>query len=72
MGVTNLHEKRNGDLRENTKHPPYFKHGSEKGSGGLWNNAGDSPAKNPLVHADNPIGQWNTFRIIQIGARTSI
>lgn len=50
----------------------YFKHGSEKGSGGLWNNNKMSPAKNPLVHADNPVGQWNTFRIIQVGARTSI
>ena len=55
-----------------TTHEPYFKHGSEKGSGGLWNNSADSPAKNPLVHADNPVGQWNTFRIIQLGARTSI
>ena len=50
----------------------YFKHGSEKGSGGLWNNKPPSPAKDPLVLADNPIGQWNTFRIVQVGARTSI
>ena len=55
-----------------TTHEPSFKHGSEKGSGGLWNNSKGSPAKFPLVHADNPVGQWNTLRIIQVGARTSI
>ena len=55
-----------------TTHEPSFKHGSEKGSGGLWNNSKGSPAKFPLVHADNPVGQWNTMRILQVGARTSI
>ena len=55
-----------------TTHEPSFKHGSEKGSGGLWNNSKGSPAKFPLVHADKPVGQWNTLRIIQVGARTSI
>ena len=30
------------------------------------------PARIPLVRADNPVGQWNTFRIIQVGARTTI
>ena len=39
-----------------TTHEPSFKHGSEKGSGGLWNNSKGSPAKFPLVHADNPVG----------------
>ena len=55
-----------------TTHEPSFKHGSEKGSGGLWNNSKGSPAKFPLVNADNPVGQWNTLRILQLGARTSI
>jgi len=50
----------------------YWKMGADKGSGGLWNNAAGSKGKDPLVLADNPIGQWNTFRIIQLGARTTI
>jgi hypothetical protein len=35
------------------------------GSGGLYNN--QKNPKDPLVCADNPIGTWNTFRIIMIG-----
>lgn len=50
----------------------YHKLGADKGSGGLWNNAAGSPGKDPLVHADKPIGEWNTFRIIQVGARTTV
>jgi len=46
--------------------------GAGKGSGGLWNNSPGAPGKDPLVFADNPIGEWNTLRIIQIGARTTI
>jgi hypothetical protein len=45
---------------------------ADTGSGGLWNNAPDSPGKDPLVRADKPIGEWNTFRIIQVGARTTV
>ena len=40
------------------------------GSGGLYNNAPGSPGRDPLVRADRPIGQWNQFRIRQVGART--
>ncbi len=43
--------------------------GAPKGSGALWNNNDDNPGKWPLVKADNPVGQWNTFRIKMIGAR---
>lgn len=50
----------------------YFKMGADKGSGGLWNNAAGSPGKDPIALADKPIGEWNTFRIIQVGARTSV
>ena len=46
--------------------------GADKGSGGLWNNRGGSPGKDPLVLADNPFGQWNRFRVVQVGARTSV
>jgi Domain of Unknown Function (DUF1080) len=52
--------------------PRYAPMGADKGSGGLWNNSPGVPGKDPLVRADNPIGQWNTFRIIQVGARTTI
>ena len=46
-----------------------IKNGVEKGSGGLWNNNNDNPGKWPLVKADNPVGQWNTFHIKMIGSR---
>jgi hypothetical protein len=52
--------------------PSYARMGADKGSGGLWNNSPGAPGKDPLVRADNPIGQWNTFRIVQLGARTTI
>ena len=46
--------------------PRYAPMGADKGSGGLWNNSPGAPGKDPLVRADNPIGQWNTFHIIQV------
>ena len=41
-----------------------------KGSGGLFNNTPKSPGRDPLVRADKPFGEWNSFRIRQIGAHT--
>ena len=49
-----------------------FNIGADKGSGGLWNNAAGAPGKDPLVLADKPFGEWNQFRIVQIGSRTSV
>lgn len=49
-----------------------FKIGSDKGSGGLWNNSAGAPGKDPLVLADKAFGEWNSVRIVQIGARTSV
>lgn len=49
-----------------------FNLGADKGSGGLWNNAAGAPGKDPLVKADKAFGEWNSFRIIQIGQRTSV
>lgn len=46
--------------------------GADKGSGGLWNNSAGAPGKDPLVLADKPLGEWNRFRIIQVGARTTV
>ncbi len=44
--------------------------GAQVGSGGLYNNQ-KNPSK-PLKVADNPIGDWNTFRIIMIGEKVSV
>ncbi len=46
--------------------------GSEYGSGGLWNNTKGQPGKNPLVHADKPFGQWNSFHVIMVGERVTV
>ncbi len=46
--------------------------GADKGSGGLWNNRKGNPGKDPLVLADKPFGEWNSFRIRQVGSRTSV
>ncbi len=50
----------------------FFKHGADKGSGGMWNNKAHPVAKFPTVLADNPVGEWNRFHITQVGARTTI
>ncbi len=46
--------------------------GADKGSGGLWNNSAGAAGKDPMVLADKKFGQWNRFRVIQVGARTSV
>lgn len=42
------------------------------GSGGLFNNTPDAPGRDPLVLADKPFGEWNQFRILQVGERTTV
>jgi len=42
----------------------------KEGSGGLFNNK-KNPSK-PLVCADNPIGEWNTFYIKMVGERVTV
>jgi len=49
-----------------------FRHGADKGSGGLWNNPPDAPGKDPLVFADNPIGEWDELRVVMTGERVSV
>ncbi len=46
--------------------------GADKGSGGLWNNSKGAPGKDPLVLADKPFGEWNKFRILQVGERVTV
>lgn len=41
------------------------KHGSDKGSGALWNNTG--AGKWPLTLADKPTGEWNAMSIRMVG-----
>lgn len=44
--------------------------GAQVGSGGLYNNQ-KNPSK-PLKVADNPVGDWNTFRILMTGEKVSV
>jgi hypothetical protein len=46
--------------------------GNAKGSGGLWNNAAGTPGRDPMVLADNPVGEWNHLRVLMIGSRVSV
>lgn len=49
-----------------------FNIGANLGSGGLWNNSPGASGKDPKVKADKPFGEWNKFRILQVGSRTSV
>ena len=44
--------------------------GAQVGSGGLYNNQEHESV--PLLVADNPIGDWNTFRIIMIDDKVTV
>ncbi len=55
-----------------TKEGGKWDRGADKGSGGLFNNSPGAPGRQPLVLADKPFGQWNHFRIIQVGSRTTV
>jgi len=46
--------------------------GKALGSGGLWNNPKGTPGRDPLAKADKPAGEWNKFRIINVGERITI
>ena len=49
-----------------------MEHRCRQGSGGLWNNSQGAPGKNPMVLADRPFGEWNSFRIIQAKDYTTV
>lgn len=55
---------------DSTKEGGKWDRGADKGSGGLWNNSAGAAGKDPLVLADRPFGEWNCFRIRQVGERT--
>jgi len=57
---------------DTTKEGGKWNIGADKGSGGLWNNSSGAAGKDPLVKADRPFGEWNSFRILQVGARTTV
>ena len=42
------------------------------GSGGLWNNPRKTNGQKPLVNADRPVGEWNTFHIVMKGDKVTI
>lgn len=44
--------------------------GAQVGSGGLYNN--QSHESKPLSVADNPVGQWNNFRIIMLDNKVTV
>ena len=44
--------------------------GAQVGSGGLYNN--QKHQSMPLVVADNPLNEWNTFRIKMVGDRVTV
>lgn len=49
-----------------------WQHGAKKGSGGLWNNPKGTPGREPLAHADKPVGEWNAIVIKLVGETVTI
>jgi len=44
--------------------------GAQVGSGGLYNN--NKGGKDPLIVADNALGEWNTFKIRMVGENVTV
>jgi len=57
---------------DTTKEGGKWGRGADKGSGGLFNNTKDAPGRDPLVLADKPFGEWNSFRITQVSNITTV
>ncbi len=55
-----------------TKEGGKWDRNADKGSGGLFNNPKGSPGQLPLVLADKPFGEWNTFRITMVGDKVTV
>lgn len=58
---------------DTTEEAGKWKLGADKGSGGLWNNGkAGAPGRDPLVHADKPFGEWNSFHITMRGTLVTV
>lgn len=55
---------------DTTKEGGKWSRNANYGSGGLFNNSKNARGQLPLRLADKPFGEWNHFRIVQIGSRT--
>lgn len=55
-----------------TKEGGKWDRNADKGSGGLFNNPKGEPGQLPLVLADRPFGQWNTFKIQMVGENVTV
>lgn len=55
-----------------TKEGGKWDRNADKGSGGLFNNPKGSPGQLPLVLADKPFGEWNSFKITMIGDKVTV
>jgi hypothetical protein len=57
---------------DTTKEGGKWDRNADKGSGGLFNNPKGSPGQLPLVHADKPFGEWNSFVIRMVGDNVTV
>jgi hypothetical protein len=57
---------------DTTKEGGKWDRNADKGSGGLFNNPKGSLGQLPLVHADRPFGEWNTFVITMVGDKVTV
>ncbi|MCF6283998.1 MAG: DUF1080 domain-containing protein [Candidatus Hydrogenedentes bacterium] len=57
---------------DTTKEGGKWDRNADKGSGGLFNNTKGTPGQLPAVHGDKPFGEWNSFKITQLGSRTTV
>lgn len=55
---------------DTTESSPSLGNGAAKGSGALWNNK--KGERFPLVKADKPFGEWNSFNIKMVGERVTV
>ncbi|MBN1911206.1 MAG: DUF1080 domain-containing protein [Pirellulales bacterium] len=57
-------------LWDTTEEGGSWKYGAKKGSGGLYNNK-KNPSQ-PTVHADKPLGEWNTLIIKLVDRKVTV